>query len=123
RGIVRVKCLGAFIGRLVATKMLGRVRGLVDMRLGSAGRGEHHLVAGLDQRHRRQDRLVEILAGGTPPAALGFNPGRVGTDDQHFSLAHDCLLLRWVRLDRRYMPLSDMFWKFISSGTSAIATI
>ena len=62
RGIVGEKALGARIGGLVVSEMRGRVGSFVDLRLAAVRGGEDDLVTGMDQRHRRHDGFVKILA-------------------------------------------------------------
>src|SRR5262245_4519141 len=76
------------VGCFVTAEMLRRIRHRVDMRLRAVGRREDDVVTGIDQCHYGDDQLVEILAGGSGAAALHFDPGRVGADDEHCSLRH-----------------------------------
>src|SRR5262249_28424754 len=91
RRIVRIECLRTFVRRLVAAEVFWRIRHGVDVRLGSVRRGETDFVTTLDEGHRGYHRLVEVLSGGAPTAALRFDPSCVGTDDEDFSFTHDSL--------------------------------
>ena len=76
------------IGRFITLEMPGRVGGFIDVRFRPVRRREDDVVASIDDRHRRHDRLVEILAGRAGLAALHVDLRGVGTDDEYFSLEH-----------------------------------
>src|SRR5262245_30704702 len=78
-----------FVGGFITAEMLWRIRHWIDMRLRTVGCRQDDVVTGIDEGHGRHDRLVEILAGGSGPATLHFDPGRVRADDEHCSLRHD----------------------------------
>src|SRR5262245_45601744 len=86
------------VGGFVTAEMLRRIRHRVDMRLRTVGRREDDVVTGIDQCHYGDDQLVEILAGGSGPATLHFDPGRVGADNEHCFLRHksSCCCVWWL---------------------------
>ncbi len=62
------------------------------MRFGAVRCGELNIITGALQGHARNDGLVQIVSGRPPFAALDFDLGRIGSDDQHLRLAHGIAL-------------------------------
>lgn len=91
RRVSGVKDLGVLIGVHVATEMRRRIRGLVDRRRRAIRRGEHDLIAGIDERHHRHDRFIDILAGSAPIATPGLDARCIRADDDDLSFTHDAL--------------------------------
>src|SRR5262249_28302366 len=65
-----------------------RIRSFIDMCLGSVRGCEHEVVSGLDQGHRRNDGLVEIVAGGAGATTLNLDARSVGTKYENGAFAH-----------------------------------
>src|SRR5262245_41780972 len=65
-----------------------RIRGFIDMCLGSVRGCEHEVVSGLDEGHRRNDGLVEIVAGGAGATTLNLDARSVGTKYENGAFAH-----------------------------------
>src|SRR5215470_387684 len=85
-GIICPEGLGARISCLVATKMHDRIRSFIDMRLGSVRGYKHEVITSLDQGHRRNNGLVEIISSRTGTAALHLNASGIGTEHKDFAL-------------------------------------
>src|SRR5262249_17891998 len=64
------------------------IRNFIDMRLSSIGSGEHEVVPGLGQGHRRYDGFVEIIACWAGAAPLNLNTGSVGTEYKDCAFCH-----------------------------------
>src|SRR5262245_4270078 len=88
RRVIGPEGLGARISGLVATKMYYRIRNFIDMRFCSVRGCEHDVITSLDQRHRRNDGFVEIIASRTRAAALHLNASGIGTEYKDFALGH-----------------------------------
>src|SRR5215471_17572075 len=89
RGIGGEEVPRSLVGRLVASEVLSRIRGLVDVWLRTVRRGEYDIVTRFDQCHGRHDGLVKVLAGRPRAATSDLDPGGIGTDHKHLSLAHN----------------------------------
>src|SRR5262249_6665389 len=79
----------SLVGRLVTAEVLSRIRGLVDVWLRTVRGGEYDVVTRFDQCHGGHDGFVQVLAGRPRAATSDLDPGGIGTDHKHLSLAHN----------------------------------